>query len=341
MLRVLHELPDGILELGATQLHRVLSGPTLIHLEGRRDPPLLVSVLLHGNEPVGYDAIRALLRDYDVGGGEQELPRSLSLLVGNVAAAARGLRHLEGGPDYNRIWPGAGIRGLPEAEALAEVVERMRRRGLFASIDIHNNTGTNPHYACVNRLESRFLHLATLFQRTVVYFLSPPGVQSMAFARLGPAVTLECGKVGDPHGVEHAREYIEACLRLSEIPDGPVAPHDIDVYRTVAVVKIPPHVSFAFGRNGVDLRLDDEVDRLNFRNCPAGTRLGTLAAGAQIDLIVEDDDGRDLRGQFFTVENQELLTRVPLIPSMLTRDENVIRQDCLCYIMERLGEEYR
>jgi len=32
----------------------------------------------------------------------------------------------------------------------------------------------------------------------------------------------------------------------------------------------------------------------------------------------------------------ELRTRVPVMPSMLTRKLDVIRADCLCYLMERL-----
>ncbi|MFZ3041956.1 MAG: hypothetical protein WA108_09235 [Thiobacillus sp.] len=32
----------------------------------------------------------------------------------------------------------------------------------------------------------------------------------------------------------------------------------------------------------------------------------------------------------------EITLRKPLMPAMLTRDEQVIRQDCLCYLMERI-----
>jgi hypothetical protein len=35
-----------------------------------------------------------------------DLPRSLSLFVGNTAAAEQGVRHLPEQPDYNRVWPG-------------------------------------------------------------------------------------------------------------------------------------------------------------------------------------------------------------------------------------------
>jgi len=45
----------------------------------------------------------------------------------------------------------------------------MRLRDVFASVDIHNNTGLNPHYGCVTALRHASLHLAAMFSRTVVY----------------------------------------------------------------------------------------------------------------------------------------------------------------------------
>ncbi|MFS8860164.1 peptidase M14, partial [Synechococcus sp. H60.1] len=80
MLTVLDHLPEQLLDLEAHQLYDRLGGPTLIHLAGRRDPPLFVSVLLHGNEVTGWQAVRQLLRRYV----QRELPRSLSLFIGNV-----------------------------------------------------------------------------------------------------------------------------------------------------------------------------------------------------------------------------------------------------------------
>ncbi len=53
MLQELHTLPAGLLETTPRDLEAVLGGPTLIHLPGDREPPLFISVLLHGNEPVG------------------------------------------------------------------------------------------------------------------------------------------------------------------------------------------------------------------------------------------------------------------------------------------------
>jgi succinylglutamate desuccinylase len=194
MLNILENLPPKLLEVPAEGLHELLGGPTLIHLPGREPAPLFVSVLLHGNESTGFYAVQALLRDYR----SRELPRALSLFIGNVAAASEGQRYLDTQPDYNRAWPGTEFADLPEVRMMQQLVEIMAARRAFASIDVHNNTGINPHYACINRIDNRFLHLAALFSRTVVYFIRPLGVQSMAMSGVCPATTIECGKSGRP-----------------------------------------------------------------------------------------------------------------------------------------------
>ncbi|NIR60983.1 MAG: peptidase M14 [Gammaproteobacteria bacterium] len=306
-----------------------------MHLAGRRAPPLFVSALLHGDEDTGLRAVQALLSDY----AGRELPRALSILVGNVAAARWGVRRLEGQADFNRIWPGAPQGDAPEHAMAREVVEQMGRRGVFASIDIHNNTGLNPHYACVNRLDYRYLHLATLFGRTVVYFTYPRGVQSLAFAELGPAVTLECGRAGEPEGVAHAREYLEAGLRLAAIPDHPVAHSDIDLFHTVAVVKVPDAVSFAFGEAEVDVRFSGDLERLNFQELPAGTTFGWARPGVNAWLHVRDAEGRDRTEHYFRLDGDAIRTRVPVMPSMLAANRRAVRQDCLCYLMERISPQ--
>jgi predicted deacylase len=335
LLQELDELPEGLLAVASHELAGVLGAPTLIHLRGEREPALFVAVLMHGNETVGWEAIRALLGERQQRFGALRLPRSLSLFIGNVTAAAAHVRHLPGQPDYNRVWPGSELPPTPEHEMMAQVVARLAERGVFASVDVHNNTGCNPHYACVNRLDDAFLHLASLFGRTVVYFTRPRGVQSLAMAELCPAVTLECGKVGDARGVEHARDYLDACLRLSALPAHPVVARDIDLFRTVARVRLAVDASFAFAPGEGDIVLSPELERLNFRELPRGTALGRVHGGHGFRLEVQDELGRDVGEDYFQVEDGELRLKRAVMPSMLTCNEVVIRQDCLCYLMER------
>jgi len=337
---LLHEredMPLSLLETPASGLHEILGGPTLFHLAGRREPALFVSVLMHGNETGGWDAIRRVLRRFLRQDGF-DLPRSLSLFIGNTAAAEAGVRHLPQQPDFNRVWPGSETEGTAEHALMRQVVDIMTDREIFASVDVHNNTGRNPHYACVNVLEHQSLHLAALFGRTVVYFVRPRGVTSMAMAALGPSVTLECGKVGQEHGVEHAEEYLDACLHLSEIPAHPVPTHDIELFHTVAVVRVPAEVQFSFGGKTAQVNFPLNLDAMNFRELPVGSLIAECAPGVALPLDVRDEQDRHVAERYFKVEDGRLVTRVPVMPSMLTGDPLVVRQDCLCYLMERYND---
>jgi succinylglutamate desuccinylase len=338
MLQELDHLPEGILAAESHELDRLLGAPTLIHLPGAREPAIFVSVLMHGNETVGWEAIRSLLRERLERFGELRLPRALSLFIGNVSAAASGVRHLPGQPDYNRVWPGTALPHTREHDLMEKVVRIMADRGLFASLDLHNNTGLNPHYACVNRIDNRFLNLANLFGRIVVYFTRPTGVQSLAMAQLCPSVTLECGKVGEQQGVEHARTFIDAALNLARISPHPVPHQDIDLFHTVAQVKIREEVGFAFAPDEADLQLNPTLEHLNFCELPVGMAFGRIRPHIGIGLDVRDERGENVGNRHFKVEDGELRLRQSVMPSMLTCNQAVIRQDCLCYLMERYSD---
>ncbi len=329
-LTVLDEIPEGLLQAKASELHQYLSGPTLIRLQGRRKDVLFVSVLLHGNETTGWDAVRELLLDNE----EVALPRSLYLFIGNVAAAAEGLRVLDGQQDYNRIWK--KDNKTAEGKMAAEVLEILTSVSLFAAIDVHNNTGLNPHYACINELDKQFLHLATLFSRTVVYFRRPDSVLSLALSELCPATTVECGKAADSQGIEHAKEFIHACLHLQAFPGHEVAEHDIDIFHTVATVKVLEGIDFGIENPAAKLNFIGNMDRLNFQELAAGTILAHINCGDVACLQAINEDGDDVVDEYFSCAKGLLRFSVPLMPSMLTLDEQIIRQDCLCYLMERL-----
>jgi succinylglutamate desuccinylase len=335
---ILDHLPGGLLDLPATELHRHLDGPTLIHLPGRRPRPLFVSVLQHGNEVSGWEAVRRLLKGRYA---RDPLPRSLILLISNVRAAARGQRHLVDQPDFNRCWPGTAGNPTIWHRLFADITAHVRKLEPFASIDIHNNTGQNPHYAAVNRIEARRLQLAALFSRTVVYFTEPRGVQSMAFGEFCPAVTLECGLAGAVDGADHALAYLETVLNLEQLPEHFPAPENLELFRMMATVTIDEDTDFGFGPEAGDLRLPPDLDRLNFNEMPPGTRLGQGVNGNGIPLRALGHNGEDLTPRFFDQQDGQIITTRPLMPAMLTTDADIIRQDCLCYLMERVGLEER
>lgn len=331
-LTVTETLPEGLLESRVHELGRVLNGPTLIHLPGRSPQPLFVSVLMHGNEDTGFEAVQQVLRRHK---GET-LPRAMSLFIGNIEAAAHNVRTLPHQMDYNRVWPGTLSPLCPEAEMMRAVVDNMRSRKPFASIDIHNNTGRNPHYACVRRLDQAWLHLARLFSRIVVFFERPLGVQAGAMADLCPAVTVECGRIGTLTGMEHAMEFIEACLRLSQFPEQAIAPGDVELLRTVAILKVPHDVEFSFDGSEADILFRNDIDELNFSPVATGTSLALLGKESDARLEVCSGGDYDLSEEFLDYSNGEIRFARSVVPAMLTTDPEAIRQDCLGYLMESL-----
>ncbi len=331
-LQQLYTLPPELLTCQPGELHAHFPRPTLIHLKGHRPEPLFLSILLHGNETTGLLAIQKLLKKYT----DQPLPRALSLFLGNTEAAALGRRRLDHQHDYNRVWPGSTLEACDETRLMQQIVDIMREKRVFTSIDIHNNTGLNPHYACVNELTPRNLQLANLFSRTIVYFIQPHGTQSGAMTRHCPAITVECGKPGEPHGVDHVVELIEACLHIARIPDHPPAEHDIAVYHSIARVKIPDQVSFSFEDSHSDLVFHKAIEKFNFRDVEPGEILAECRENHDPKIVATREDGEDVTREYFQCRDNKLLIRKPVMLSMLTRDERVIRQDCLCYLMERL-----
>ncbi|MGA8261881.1 MAG: M14 family metallopeptidase [Arenicellales bacterium] len=326
MLTVRQELPDALLECGPREVHDILGGPTLCHLPGRSGRPLFVSVLLHGNEITGLLAMQRVLKYYR----HRELPRPLSLFVGNTRAAAAGKRLVEGQPDYNRIW---GTGDGPEQRMTLDVMEHMRRLDPVGCIDIHNNTGRNPLYTVVARRDRAHLSLASRFSRTVVYATQPDTTCATSFSALCPSVTAESGLPGEPAGVDAVVRYVSDSL---ELPD-PIhhVEFDVDLFHTVAVVKVAPQCTCGVAGEDADFELDPTVERFNFKEVPPGTVLGRVRGGRPDCVEIQPFETTAAR-TWLQVQGGELTVARTLMPAMLTSDPEVVKWDCLCYVMERL-----
>lgn len=318
-------LPEALAEISPREVTSVFPNPALITIEGERKQPLFVSTLLHGNELTSFSVLQHLERACR----DSRPERSLMIFVGNVDATGAGVRHLPETPDYNRIWADGDT---PWHHLAQEVLTAARQAGLFASIDIHNNTGANPLYGCVNALRPADLQLAAMFAPVGVYYLNPPTTQSIAFSRMCPSVTVECGKTGNTDGISAAIDLVEGAMRLEAFAEAPPPAEALEIYHTVGRVLVAPEASFSFGEAGADIVLRADLEDLNFRAMAAGESWGTVA-GETLPLTVLDEHGNDLTDQFFFRDGTDLRLQRPVVPSMITHDAEVIRQDCLGYVM--------
>ncbi len=324
-------VPARLADIPVEEIDTVLPGPSLIAVKGKLAPPLFISVLLHGNETTGFLAVQHLIRE--LGLVSRPAPREIVLFIGNTAAARHSVRRRENEPDYNRIWNGGN---LPEHRLAQTVLAELAKQKLYAAIDVHNNTGKNPHYACINRISPSFLNLARRFSKTIVYFTEPHEVISMALSRFCPTVTLECGLPGETTGLNHVYNYLLHALTLAadELFSPPMNKQN-EIFHTIAKITVPDTSRLGFGncKQDVDMCFRDDLEKLNFTQVPAGTKMG-VSGKKHCGLKVIDNSNKERTDDYFFFDNNEIVTGKPLIPSMFTKNKTVIHQDCFGYIME-------
>jgi succinylglutamate desuccinylase len=323
----LHGLPDGFFDINSTNIRTLFPNPTLIQLDSKAPDFLFISILLHGNEYTGLKVMQKILAEH-----VQDLPRSILMFIGNVRAAEANRRYLPDQVDYNRCWPGTELEPSATAQMMQRVVEIAHGLPLFAAIDIHNNTGKNPHYACITDPNMENQNLAARFNRIGMVF-NHRGVSTMAFDGICPAITLECGLPGDPQGIEHARRFVEGMLSLDELPQNQPTRHALHLVESHLTLNIPDDVSFAFDPAAdADLRFENDFEDRNFTLFDPQQVFGYTRVERPISIT--DTDGHDVTDEILRVEEGKIYLNNTLMPAMITRDRLVIRQDCLCHLLQ-------
>jgi hypothetical protein len=325
MLTIFDKVPSSLLTAAATDLHQVLPGPTLIRIEGDQDPPLFLSCLMHGNEHTGLTVVQSLLARY----GTQRWPRSAYLFFGNVAAARDGRRHLDDQPDYNRVW---GEGDSPEHRMAQQVLATVRSEGLFAAVDVHNNTGRNPHYTVLTRLEAPFLNLAALFCPRALHFGDGLNALISAMSDLCPSMAIEAGTPGEPSGIQATTAFVETLLQdIEAIPTTPPDAGAVAVLERVATIRIPEEASVGLGATEADFLFAEDLDGHNFQEVKAGTVIARHSG--RYELSVTDAQGREVGDAYLDYTGGLVRARQALMPTMLTLDTTVMKSDCLCHLV--------
>lgn len=329
-LKIIDQIPKDFLEIKPEEITKLIECPTLIHLRGQKNQPLFVSILLHGNEFSGLIIVQNILKKYK----HRDLPKSLIIFIANPKACEQGLRQLKDQPDFNRIWKG----GSSYEESLTKpVLKYAENQKIWGAVDIHNNTGKNPIYACINKKEKEFVQLAQTFSKTIVYFTKPDTVLSLALSRLCPSMVMECGLPGHSSGIDSGIRCIINLLENLEEEQGRNKLQSISIYQTSATMYIAPDTELCFHsqpflREG-HLCFISYLDEFNFKQLKSGTVFGKINDPKQIKLI--DKNGLNVFDQFFSIVENELTVKSPFIPCMLTKNVQIAKSDCLGYIMEK------
>ena len=313
-----------------------LGDATAVRVSGRDSSRLrIVVTLLHGNEPSGFRALHAWLRE------PSEPAVDALLVIANVEAALAppGFAHrmLPGHRDLNRCF--LGPFDDPDGALAREILDAIGARKAEALIDLHNNTGHNPSYGVGIEPSPAALALVSLFGRRFVWSHLRLGALMEALPDLC-SVTIEVGRSGDPHADAVALTGLHRFLGRDELfEDGEG--------NEVAVLSMPMRVCLRPGLDlsisddpdpAVDLTLLADLDRHNFERVEAGTPIGWCREPVlPVELI--DESGEDRAPEYFALDGAELRTRKPLVPIMITTDPKAAIGDCLFYVVQEAPVE--
>lgn len=311
-----------------------LEGPTAWRIPGRdRSRCRMLTTLLHGNEPSGVIALHDWLRS-----GREPAVDAICVL-GNLEAARLHPvfthRSVPGRRDLNRCFLGPWDDTEGEiARALLDLIAQTRPEAL---VDVHNNTGRNPPYAIGTHPSREVLELSSLFSRDFVWSHLELGALIEGIDTC-PAVTIEVGKSGDAAADRVAIQGIARFFEVDALFDVATR-QELDRIR---ILTMPMRARLAPGRRLVmaqqptpeaDLTMPDDLDRHNFEDVPAGSRIGWVHGdGCPLELI--DENGDDLASEYFERRGDELVARQAFMPIMITVDAAVATSDCLFYVVK-------
>ncbi|WP_309497789.1 M14 family metallopeptidase [Sulfurovum sp.] len=336
-LTILDHIPSAFLSISHREIKDLFDSPTLIHLKGEKEPALFISILLHGNEFSGLQIIQEILKKYQTTDG-YKLPRSIWLFIGNVDAAQMGVRLRDGQIDFNRAWPGTPEPNSDTAVLIQEVMDRITQNELFASIDLHNNTGQNPPYGCISVVNEKNKYLSSFFNHFAMVFQSPKGVSTMAFDDICPAITLECSTPGNEPAIKRAFELIDDLMHMDHFPEKPLPVHDLQLVKNSATIKINTDITFCFedeefsDTQGYDLTLVKNFDHHNFTLLEKNEVFAYTKVTKP--FLVISPDGQDITEEIIQNDDGNLSLKTPLMPAMISMDKKIVLQDCLCYLLE-------
>lgn len=314
-------LDPEILNLHARDLASVLSGPTLFDLSTPNNPPIFVSVLLHGNETSGWDAIRLLLKEQE----KSCETSSLYLLVGNVEAARQGVRALDEQPDFNRIWE---ENGSGHADWTQDVISEVSSSNPWFALDIHNNTCPNPHHSVITDLKPETLSVAREFSDIAIFASQPPGVLSRRCSEFCTAITIEVGIPDDETSALRAKAFLASLFKRGTVPN--LSNEDLRIYRnSVRVVIERAHAM----QDWQVPEFAPSLNQWNFKTLARGTPIARIKPGGG-RLIAHDDHMQDVTHSYLEYKGDEVVLSSDVIMSMYTEDPRIALQDCVCYFLE-------
>ena len=83
-----------------------------------------------------------------------------------------------------------------------------------------------------------------------------------------------------------------------------------------------------------DIMFYSQIDHYNFQQIPQQTALAKTNILKSVYLDVINEEGEQIWQEYFFIKDKIMYTKQIITPSMLSINYQIVKQDCLCYLME-------
>lgn len=316
--------PRKLLKLTDEEALGKFKKPTLIRIKGKdNSKAVLVSVLLHGNEPCGF---RAFLREINL---KLKYPHDLFFFVGNVKAAQKkpyfSQKMIPKGEDFNQIW--VDKPKTKEQSKAREIWAYLETLPLIGHLDLHSFASyeTLPHTFTPNFEEK---NQEVMNKLTPFIFISdqPNGELTQKTISFCPAGIVECGTNNSLEANQFATEVLQRFLIALGMKKGPSRSFRPHVCFHLANLKVKEKVSVSWANKKdpeAKLTLRADVAKLNLKELAAGEFLGWCDS---LNVFKITRKERKVKPEeLFILTEGKLVLKEKVVPTLMATNESIIK----------------
>jgi hypothetical protein len=324
-------VPSGLRATPIEFLQSV-SGPTVIDITGIDESrTLVISTLIHGNEPSGIIALHKWLLE------GHKPATNLRLIISSIKAALLepvfSHRFMPDEEDLNRCFDKQGDKAeYARARLIKAVILEAKP---VAVIDLHNTSGSGPAFAVVTEECGDRRILASFFCPRMI--MTGLLIGSLMEIDAGcPILTIECG--GSEDFEAHHMAYRGICdITKSSNPlsqGGRFKP--VEVLHHPMRVELVDGTSLSYTRERdttVAVNLSRDIEICNKGLVIADTPLGWVKSGTLDAFRVLDEAGYNVATSILKLDEQQLKTTQNMHIFMATTRSDIALADCLFYVV--------
>ncbi len=242
-------------------------------------------------------------------------------------------RHRVNERDLNRCFR-APFDGDDQGMLAAEILAALDDFAPECVIDLHNTSGDGPSFSVAISLSNQQMALASLFTTRLVLTDLRLGAIMECSTEQRPIITIECGGAQESKADNVAYKGLQRFFTQPDVLTLECCETGLEIFTTPVRVELKSGVTLTYGGAlpiGVDVALDEDIERLNFREVTEEISIGRVGERGLDAFVARNASGHNIIADLFQVEEGRLVPIRPLKLFMATANATVAKSDCLFY----------